>query len=514
MHAMTRFTGIYLLITAILLPIPAHAEHIPITIFYTTDTHGHIVSDKETIGLDRIAAIKRSAPDSLLLDAGDFLHGTPLAGHDQGKSITALMCETGYFAAAAGNHEFSHGLSSLRRRSAEAAANITPMAILSANIYEKNGRLLLRPWAETTINNSKICVFGLTTPETKIAAMPSTVSELTFCDPAETSREMTAKLRASGCDLVVALVHVGSDSHVEFPSTALAALDPSPDVVIDGHSHLELANIVPGKAPVVSSGSHGKALGKLVLTLDSDTKKVTAVYNDLIRASDVADLAPDMAISSKVERLRKAVNDSLGEIITQSPADLPGDRETMRTRETSLGDMVADAMREAYAADIAIMNAGGIRRGLSRGAVTREDITAIVPFAGNVVNLRITGAELLDILENAVGKLPEASGAFPQVSGLSFILDPASSPGDRISNVRIRGNALSPYRTYILATNDFLAQGGDGYPHLAGKPYLQSWIRIASAIENHLKKHGITATLPAGRIHVVKAASAPKCPTP
>lgn len=478
----------------------AGAEEVPVGILYTTDTHGHVVSDAETIGLDRIAAVKRTSPEAVLLDAGDFLHGTPLAGTDKGASVVRLMCRAGYFAAAAGNHEFSHGLPALRERYREAASHAPPMAMLSANVREADGSPLLDPWAATEVNGIRLCVFGLTTPETKTQATLTADAGLAFADLRRTAEKTTASLRQSGCDLVIALTHIGSDAHIPFTSHDLAASVPGIDAVIDGHSHKEFAHLSPGTTPVVSSGSHGRALGWLRFSVNAATGAVTAVTNSFFHAPDLADLQPDPALHTALMNLRQRVEARLAEVVTTLAAPLPADRATTRTQETALGDLAADAMRAAYGTDIAILNAGSIREGLPQGPVTLRHLAAAFPFANNAVSLRITGAELFTILEHAFSALPGEDGAFPQISGFSVAIAPHAPVGNRVLDITIDGKRLEKNRLLTLATNDFLAQGGDGYPLLAAKPRLQSWMRFETALARHLRQKGVRSFLPENRI--------------
>ncbi len=484
--------------------VPAQAAPVPVTILYTTDTHGHILSEDKTVGLDQIAAVRKQSPDAVLVDSGDFLHGTPLAGIDKGQSVVALMCESGYFAAAAGNHEFSHSLDALLQRKAEGKACASPLHILSANVYRNDGTPLLEQWAKTDIHGISLCFFGLTTPETKTQASPSAVSGLTFAPIKETAAATERAMRASGCDLVVALTHIGSDSQVPFTSLDLAAALPGLDAVIDGHSHRRFASIKPGKPPVVSSGCHGEALGKLTVSVDPDTRKITGVTNTFLTPADLAGSTPDKSVAAKLAALRRTVDAVLREVVATLPVSLQGDRALTRTRETALGDFTADAFRAAYGTDIAIVNAGSIREGLPAGPVTRERVAAAFPFDGYVVSLAITGSELHDILEHAVGKLPGEDGGFPQVSGLSFAFSPSSPPGNRIREITVAGRAVDKNTLYTLATNDFLAQGGDGYPHLAGKPRLQTWLPVTTAVINRLNGSEPPGAATKGRIRQIR----------
>lgn len=482
------FFGLFLLFACV----PAcRAGTVPLTILYTTDTHGHIASDGETMGLDRIARIKERHPGAVLLDAGDFLHGTPLATFDQGKTVIRLMHRAGYDAVALGNHEFDYGLRVLRQRVAEACAEPSPMEVLSANVRTLDGALLVKPWLRVVREPVTLCVFGLTTEETKTQTAPDAVTDLLFADVSETAASTAAYLRHTGCDVVVALTHVGSDAHVVEPSTAIARNTPGLDAVIDGHSHRRFAELVPNGPITVSSGAHGNAVGKLELFLDAQTKKIVTARNTFLTVKDVGELAPVLSLTCELAAYTAAVDSALGRVAAISPAPLAGDREAMRTRETRLGDLAADALRAAYGTDVAIINSGGIREGLPEGPVTRKDLQAVFPFADCVVSMEVTGKELHDILEHGFSKLPGADGAFPQLSGLTVIVDAQFPPGSRVRKVTAAEKALRQDAVYTLAANGFLTQGGDGYPHLATKKRLQSWMTVEEAMTVHLNRADI-----------------------
>lgn len=135
----------------------------------------------------------------------------------------------------------------------------------------------------------------------------------------------------------------------------------------------------------------------------------------------------------------------------------------MSGQETNLGNFVADAMREAIAADIALMNGGGIRVSINKGPITIGDVFSVLPFDDTVVVLEATGADIRAALENSVKAYPEQAGRFLQVSGMSFEFDPNKAPGERVVSVSISGEPLDETKTYTVATNDFIAAGGNGY---------------------------------------------------
>src|SRR3982074_1599974 len=139
---------------------------------------------------------------------------------------------------------------------------------------------------------------------------------------------------------------------------------------------------------------------------------------------------------------------------------------TVRSRETAIGALIADAMRWSAQTEVAITNGGGIRGGKiypSGATLTRRDVLAELPFGNRLVTLDISGAALTAAIENGLSKLPSPSGRFPQVSGISVEADVSRPPGSRVISVKVGDAPLDPAKTYSLATNDFMARGGDDY---------------------------------------------------
>lgn len=152
--------------------------------------------------------------------------------------------------------------------------------------------------------------------------------------------------------------------------------------------------------------------------------------------------------------------------VGETTVDLDGARENVRTRETNLANLITDAMRSASGAAIAMTNGGGIRDSVDAGTVTLEDVLDIHPFENVVVTIELTGAEVIEALEHGVSRHPDHWGGFMQVSGLEYTFDPSRDPGDRIVEVLFAGVPIREDLTYIVATNDFLASGGDEYDML------------------------------------------------
>lgn len=465
-----------------------------IVIFYTSDVHGRIASAENTVGLDRIAAVKKATPHSLLVDAGDFLHGNALATLSQGFDVVRLMKQAGYCAAAAGNHEFSYVVDVLRARAREAAAPPDSMHILSANILGTDGFALLPAQTETTVNGVKVCLFGLTTEETSFQARPSSLVGLRFTDVLAAARSTAKQQRKAGCDVVIALSHVGSDAALDTNSLDIAAKTPGLDVVIDGHSHVELEKHFDNGVLLVSPGAHASKLGRLDLVYDRQAGRVTKVTNTLLAPGELTAYGADPELAAAIAQVEESQEKRLSVVVAHVAMDLPGGKYAARMQETVLGNVCADAMRAAYGDDIALVNGGAIRNGIDKGPVVRREVIDMLPFSDQVVSVTMTGQELRAVLEHGYSRLPEASGAFLQVSNLVVRVKKDYPPGSRVTAVTLaNGDPLEATKEYRVAISGFLAEGGDNFPHFSGKTWRKSFVFVDAALIRFLQHNDVSA---------------------
>lgn len=475
--------ALMLLLTAACAPAEQGTD---ITIFYTTDMHGRLVASEDAIGLDSVAALYQSTPNSLLLDAGDFLHGAPLATLSQGEDVVALMKAAGYSAASLGNHEFSFGRAVLDARLAQAAAEPNPFPLLSANIITSEGDFLTEPYLIKELAGLKIGIFGLTTGDTARQAAPDAVEGLIFLDPLQAAKQAVGSLREEGCDLIIALVHLGSDESAVLKSEDIAAQVEGISAVIDGHSHRLLDQEVNG-IPLVAAGEYGQHLGRLVLHVED--RQVTSYSNSMLDKAALAELniTPPPATAELIAQIEASQAAVLEQVVGHTPIELLGEKAIVRIQETNLGNLTADALLFAAEADIALMNAGNIRATIPAGDITQAQILSVFPYSNIVVVKEVSGAQLRDILEYAVSALPEQDGRFAQVGGLSFELDVNAQP--RVGAVTLAdGTPLDIEASYRLVTNDFIAAGGDGYPHLAELPILYQGMTVEEAFLRYLQE--------------------------
>ncbi|MDR0443178.1 MAG: 5'-nucleotidase C-terminal domain-containing protein [Treponema sp.] len=486
-----------------------------IVILHTNDTHGRVIGNAtDVIGIDRIAAIHKNTANSILVDAGDTLHGLPVATLGRGADITAMMKEAGYDVMAIGNHEFNYG----RDRLTE-LRGITGFPMLASNVT-KNGSPFLDDTAIIKINGVKIGLFGIVTEETAAIAMPEYVSGLTFNDPVTTARQKSAYLKKQGVHVTVALCHLGIEPGSGTMSLELARKVPAIDIIIDGHSHTALPEgRTENSVLIAQAGQHGSYLGKVIISIDNGI--VTAKTASLIGFEEAQNTAPDQSVADMLSEITANIEIVLGESTGESKAAMSSARNPgVRTQEMPIGNLVADAYREAAGAKIAIANGGDIRADIVQGVITKGDVISILPFGNTLMVKTVTPALLRKVLENGVSAIvvdgkgtidhnQSPAGRFLQVSGFRFVYDPSASIGDRILSITLDdGRQLSfndTTTTLALVGSNYIMTGGDHYTMLGDLPVLRELGTADEAFARYVKAHS-PIDLPAmGRIVAVES---------
>lgn len=460
------------------IPQDAEAKAAPakaITILHTNDVHGYgSATDalsgepaEGVIGLDRVAALRDEYAEAgpvFLLDAGDATQGIFFVTASQGRAAVEIMNAAGYDAMTLGNHEFDYGWFQL--------VNLIGMAefpVLS-QLDDEEARQTdnLMPCTVLERDGVRLGVFGLTTPETQFKSDGGFGRDFGSVETlVAQAKAMVRQLReAERADYVVCLAHLGVEDMGYGTSYDIRDQVDGIDLIIDGHSHTALEDIenVPGKTRITSTGANGEGLG--IARLDA-TGETLAVELETLRKEDLAATAPAPAVSAVIEEWAAQVAREGNTVVAQVPFDITVARENERTRETVMGNILTDAMREASGADIALQNGGSIRdQALTAGDVTKAQLITILPY-GNVLQMaEVKGEVILQALEQGVSSYPEANGGFAQVSGMSYSFDPAAEAGARITSATVAGQPLDPDASYTLCTNDFIAAGGDLYTML------------------------------------------------
>jgi 5'-nucleotidase len=371
--------------------------------------------------------------------------------------------------------------------------------LISSNItYKENGSDFLKDHITIKKNGITYGIFGLSTPETAFKTNPNNITAIQFNDPVAAAAKEVQELKSEGADVIVALSHLGTDASSEVTSKLVAEKVEGIDLIVDGHSHSVYdEGLAVGDTLIVSTGEYLQNIG--VVLIDPSGK----MQADLVNATEFA--GTDPAVDETVTEYTTDQEALLSQIIGYSCVNLDGVREHVRSMETNLGDFATDAFRFATGADVAITNGGGIRASIPIGDITKKDIITVFPFGNYVVTKKVTGEALLLALENGVSTYPEPLGAFLQVSGIKFTIDPSKPAGSRVTDVKVKGQALDPKAEYLLATNDFIVAGGDGYTMLADFAVVNEYGAMEDVLIDYLMETGDVTIQTKNRIKVLDA---------
>ena len=359
------------------------------------------------------------------------------------------------------------------------------------NLVDDEGELLFAPggtapiYADDTYETElfRIAIVGMATPETQTKANPALMKGLSFIggkDLYKVTQEDVDMARSEGnADIVIALGHLGVDKSSE-PNCSYNVMQnvKGIDLFIDGHSHTVMT-ASKDNSMVQSTGTGLAYVGAIVI--DNATKSIES--NGLIDLS--AYTKEDATVKAAADKIISDINAEYGKVFARTDVELNGDKDPgNRTQETNLGDLICDALvwgaeREGTEVDAAVTNGGGIRASIAAGDITKKDINTVLPFGNTLSIVKVTGAELLEALEASTYCTPDSIGGFPQVSGIVYTIDGTKTydAGDvyegstyhapktirRVTIQSVGGKAFNLRTVYTIATNDFLAAGGDTY---------------------------------------------------
>ncbi|MDQ0220135.1 hypothetical protein ELQ35_22095 [Peribacillus cavernae] len=457
-------------------------KDLDLTIMHTNDTHAHL--EQIPRRFTAINQIRSETANSLLLDAGDVFSGTLYFNKYLGQADLEFMNKIGYDAMTFGNHEFD--------KTSQVLADFVGKAqfpIISANInFSKDSELKnleenkiddpgangkIYPAAIEEIDGANVGIIGLTTEETTFLANPS--ENIVFENAVEKARITVAELKEKGINKIIVLSHLGY-----YADQKLADEVEGIDIIVGGHTHTKLMqpdvfNSDGEPTLVVQAGEYGNYLGRLDATFD-ETGKLTKWNGrliDLTLKNEAGEFiyAEDEWAKSRLAELSAPIEEMKKQVVGSTAVALDGERTNVRSKETNLGNLVADAMlakaKESVNATIAMQNGGGIRASMNDGDITLDEVLTVMPFGNTLVTVDLTGEEIIQALEHSVSAVETGAGQFMQVSGVRFKYDPSYPAGDRVYAVEVNaenGDApIEPAKVYTVATNAFIADGGDGY---------------------------------------------------
>ncbi len=401
-----------------------------------------------------------------------------------------------------GNHNFDRGQQYLRN-------TLIPLAnypFVSSNIVDANGNTPPE-WSRshvfsTTFGGVKVGIVGFSNDDLPTLSNPAGLVPFHVASSLDSVNAEAAKLKAQGINTIVAIGHLGATNGTltapTGPLVDLADGVQNVDAVIGDHTDFQVLTTRPNGVLVTENRSKGIRFTRVRLVIDTTTKSVVYKTADFHKPWDIG-ITPDPTIQARIDDLNSQLRPILAGTIGSSTKYIPRadqcGNNVGRTCESLVGDVVTDAMRTKYAADpigvqFAITNSGGLRADLTCPTtdspddfcpeytpppfpITRGQVLGVLPFGNIVVTLQVNGAELKTMLENGVSRMPNVDGRFPQVSGLCFTYDIAQPAGSRVTSAVLAGASgnctatpvdLTAAGSYKIAENDFMANGGDGYP--------------------------------------------------
>ena len=456
-------------------------------------------------GAARIAgalkAERARSPHVLIVHAGDAFSPSLMSGFDQGAHMVELLNLMPIDAFVPGNHEFDFGKDVFLKRTGEAK-----FPLFAANLRDAHDKVL--PGFEDSrmfdFGGVKVGVVGLAPQDTSVKSKPG---DLRFASMRETAERQSAALRNAGADVIVLVSHSNRTIDTELMNAGLA------DVILSGDDHDIFLNY-NGKSAIVEAGQDGLIIAAIDLTVDvtEQAGKRRVGWWPRFRFVDTADVEPDKDVAARVAAYEASLSRELDVALGSTSTELDSRHITVRGGEAAIGNLIADAMRAAVGADIAITNGGGIRGNVTYppgSPLTRRNVLTELPFGNKTVLLEITGAALEDALEQGFARVEKLVGAFPQVSGLVIGADVTRPAGDRVVKLAVNGQPLDPAKSYRLATNDFLAGGGDGYLAFKSATVIlgpNDASLLANDVASFISAKGSVAAAIEGRIVVAREA--------
>ncbi|HCH50414.1 MAG TPA: bifunctional UDP-sugar hydrolase/5'-nucleotidase [Proteus sp.] len=503
-----------------------------ITILHTNDHHGHFwhndrgeygLAAQKTVVDDIRNEVAKKGGSVLLLSGGDINTGVPESDLQDAEPDFKGMNLVGYDAMALGNHEFDNPLDVLRQQEKWAT-----FPFLSANIYQKStGERLFKPYTIFDKQGVKIAVLGLTTDDTVRIGNPANFPDTEFRAPADEAKKVVEELRTTEKpDIIIAATHMGHYDDGNHGSNAPGDVEMARalpkgylDMIVGGHSqdpvcmsqenkNYKQADYVPGTpcAPdnqngtwIVQAHEWGKYVGRadfefrngeftlkhyqlIPINLNQKVKKDDGTTELVYYTKEIAH-NPEMMklLTPYQEKGGEQLNVKVGEVVGK----LEGDRSKVRFVQTNMARLLLSAQAERANADFAIMSGGGVRDSIESGNITYKDVLKVQPFANELVYVDFKGEEVEPYL-SAVACMKVDSGAYAQFYNVSLTVDADCN----VSDVKIAGKPLDKTKSYRMATLNFNAIGGDGYPKVDTHPaYVNTGFVDAEVLKGYIEAH-------------------------
>ena len=473
-----------------------------VVIIGTTDMHGRVfpidyyTNKYDNVGITKVATLIKEArkadPDLLLVDSGDTIQGTPLEYFHNKRNNTPpdpmmlAMSALHYDSMTVGNHEYNFGLKVLEKARSEAK-----FPWLSANTYEKGTSTThYQPYIVKEVEGVRIGVLGLTTPGIPNWENVPNYAGLEFKETVSEAKKWVAILRdKEKVDVVAITMHMGIEEDLrtgitnpsqvpnENAAIAIARQVPGVDVILMGHTHRDVPSLIVNGVLLTQANRWASHIARVDLYLE---KGEAARWHVMARSARTIPVTEKTAVDPEIAQLGqpydKETQDWLGRTIGASPEEITS--QDCRFRDTAIIDLIQRVQLEAGKADVSMAACFNPQARIPKGPVTVRDIAGLYEYENTLVTLELTGQQLKDALEHSARYFREYQAGksvadlvdqripgynFDVAEGVSYEIDITKPFGQRILNLKFKGQPLDPKQRLRVVTNNYRVNGGGGF---------------------------------------------------
>ncbi|MFD1019710.1 bifunctional 2',3'-cyclic-nucleotide 2'-phosphodiesterase/3'-nucleotidase [Thalassobacillus hwangdonensis] len=406
-------------------------------------------------------------PNTLMVHAGDMIGGSPLiSALFQDEPTVEVMEAMGFDVGTLGNHEFDEGIDELRRMinggehpDGTEGYDGMDFPVVAANAFDTStGELITEPYTINEVGGQKIGFIGVVTQETPYMIITKGNENLSITDEAEAINTYTQELKAQGVESIVVLAHnpAAQEGYTDqFDASEIAEkVDDEVDVIFAGHNHTYVNRVVDNKL-IVQAYSYGSAFSDVDLEIDPVTGDIYKKEAEIVTVYH-EDYQPDPEVAAILDKYEEKIGPIKAEVVGESATTLVKGYPdaTQEVSDVALGNLIADGMKAEMDADFALMNGGGVRANLDAGEVTYGDLFTIQPF-GNVLNkLKLSGADLRDVLNNQITE----RGLDFHISGFTYTyeFDEATKTGEVVDIFLPDGTEIDDATEYTVVINNYM----------------------------------------------------------